>query len=508
MCSSSRLLLAYKGAEPAIGAARSDRLERWLLIALLALAAVLRFATLEHQSLWYDEAVTAVRVMHPSLSAMLSAVVHVENTPPLYYLLEWTWTRALGTGMFALRSLSACAGVGIVAVAWAIGRQLGSRRAAIILAAIVATNPLFVWYSQEARSYELFVLLAAIALLYFLRARQAPTTRNLAMWALASALALATFYFAIFLVLIEGALLLVAPAPNRRPPIALAADRRRLGAVAAVAAAGLALLPLLLAQHGRGLSWITNWPLHSRLEAVGYYYLVGESGRPLGHLVMLAALAPIAASLTLLPRLEPPARAGALLCAGIGVAAIVLPVLLALGGVDYLAPRYLVGVWVPISAALALVLAARASLAGVVLAVLICLANLGVYAAVLRRPQLQRGDWRGAAAVLRPAAPADRAVVVASIGATPLQYYLPSLTPLDAHARVKVSEVDLVGYAPLRHGATRPPARGFHLFRRRSIHGLVVLRFRSARPVSLPAQRLLADRPVNVDTEALAFSWR
>jgi len=305
-------------------------------------------------------------------------------------------------------------------------------------------------------------------------------------------------------VLIEGALLLVAPAPNRRPPIALAADRRRLGAVAAVAVAGLALLPLLLAQHGRGLSWITNWPLHSRLEAVGYYYLVGESGRPLGHLAMLAALAPIAAALTLLPRLEPPARAGALLCAGIGVAAIVLPVLLALGGVDYLAPRYLVGVWVPISAALALVLAARASLAGVVLAVLICLANLGVYAAVLRRPQLQRGDWRGAAAVLRPAAPADRAVVVASIGATPLQYYLPSLTPLDAHARVKVSEVDLVGYAPLRHGATRPPAAGFHLFRRRSIHGLVVLRFRAPRSVTIPAQRLLADRPVNVDTEALA----
>jgi len=487
----------------AISAARSEWLVRWPLIALLALAAVLRFATLEHQSLWYDEAVTAVRVLHPSLSATLSAVVHVENTPPLYYLLEWIWTRALGTGVFALRSLSACAGVGTVAVAWAIGRQLCSRRAAIILAAIVATNPLFVWYSQEARSYELFVLLAAIALLYFLRARQAPTTRNLAMWALASALTLATFYFAIFLVLIEGALLLVAPAPNRRPPIALAADRRRLGAVAAVAAAGLALLPLLLAQHGRGLSWITNWPLHSRMEAVGYYYLVGESGRPLGHLVMLAALAPIAAALTLLPRLEPPARRGALLCAGIGVAAIVLPLLLTLAGADYLAPRYLVGVWVPISAALALVLAARASLAGVVLAVLICLANLGVYAAVLRRPQLQRGDWRGAAGALRSAAP-DRAVVIAVIGAVPLQYYIPSLTPLNADTTVTVHEVDLVGYAPIRRAATRPPAAGFALVARRSIHGLVVLRFRAPRAVTIPAQRLLADRPVNVDTEALA----
>jgi len=488
---------------PTLGAARAERLQRWPLIALLALAAVLRFATLDHQSLWYDEAVTAVRVLHPSLSATLNAVSHGENTPPFYYLLEWVWTRALGTGMFALRSLSALAGVGAVAVAWAIGLQLGSRRAAIVLAAIIATNPLFVWYSQEARSYELFVLLAAIALLYFLRAREAPTARNLAIWALCSALALATFYFAIFLVLTQAVLLLLEPAPSHRGRFRLALDGR-LAAVAAVGAAALALLPLLLRQHGHGLGWITNWPLHGRLEAVGYYYLVGESGRPLGHLVMLAALAPIVAALALVPRLQAREREGAVLCAGIGVAAIVLPTLLALAGADYLAPRYLVAVYLPLSAALALVLAARSSRAGAILTALICLANLAVYAAVLRRPQLQRGDWRGAAALLRPGAPAERAVVVAAIGATPLQYYLPSLRPLDAHATVPVSEVDLVGYAPLRHGATRPPAPGLHLFARRSIHGIVVLRFRSQRPLAVPAQRLLAHRPVDVDTEALA----
>jgi mannosyltransferase len=488
---------------PAIGAARSAWLERMPLIALLLLAALLRGVTLDHQSLWYDEAVTAVRVLHPSLGATLSAVAHGENTPPLYYVLEWGWTRALGTGMFALRSSSALAGVGVVAVAWAIGRQLSSRRAAVILAALVATNPLFVWYSQEARSYELFVLLAAVALLFFLRARQEPSARNLTAWALASALALATFYFSIFLIVIEAALLLLRRAPAARPRIAIVRERGRLLAVAAVGAAGLALLPLLLQQHGRGLSWITNWPLHSPIEAIGYYYLVGESGRPLGHLVMLAALAPIAAALALVPKLAGRERAGAALCAGIGLAAIALPLLLALAGSDYLAPRYLVAAYVPLTAALALVLAARCSLAGALLAALICSANLAVYAAVLRRPQLQRGDWRSAAAVLRSGA-SDRALVVAAIGAAPLQYYLPSLTPLNAKATVAVREVDLVGYAPLRHGATRPPARGLRLVQRRTVHGIVVLRFRSARALRLPAQRLLEHRPVDVATEALA----
>src|ERR1700737_3893407 len=103
----------------------------WPLALLMALAAVVRFATLDQQSLWYDEAVTAVRVLHASLHSTLSAVAHVENTPPLYYLITWGWTRVLGTGVLALRSLSAAAGVATVALAWMIGRELGTRRAAI-----------------------------------------------------------------------------------------------------------------------------------------------------------------------------------------------------------------------------------------------------------------------------------------------------------------------------------------------------------------------------------------
>ncbi len=62
-------------------------------------------------------------------------------------------------------------------VAWAIGRELTGRRAtAIAAAAFVAVNPLFVWYSQEARAYGLFVLMSALAMLCFLRAQRAADT--------------------------------------------------------------------------------------------------------------------------------------------------------------------------------------------------------------------------------------------------------------------------------------------------------------------------------------------
>ena len=59
-------------------------------------------------------------------------------------------------------------------------------------------NPLFVWYSQEARAYALFVLLA-LAMLCFLRAEQEPTPRRMAAFAVSGALALLTHYFAVFL---------------------------------------------------------------------------------------------------------------------------------------------------------------------------------------------------------------------------------------------------------------------------------------------------------------------
>jgi mannosyltransferase len=482
----------YGPAAPAV--TRASALSAyWPLALLVALAALVRFATLDQQSLWYDEAVTAVRVLHPSLRSTLSAMVHVENTPPLYYMVAWGWTRVLGTGVFALRSLSAVAGVATVAVAWAIGRELGSRRAAIVLAAIVASNPLFVWYSQEARSYELFVLLASVTFLFFLRAHAAPTRRNLAVWALCSALALLTHYFAVFLVAAEAALLLRGRVR----------DRRILAAVGATAATGVALLPLIHAQGGRGTSWIANWPLGGRLEAIAQYYLLGESGRPLGRAILLLAALPILAALLLAPRLNQRERAGALLCAGVGAFAVLAPVALKLASVDYFVPRYLVAAYLPLSAALALLLATGGKRVGVALAMLVCAGNLLVVAAVDTRPQLQRGDWRGVADALRTG-PSQRAIVIAVIGALPLQYYQPQLAQLSRRQTVRVREIDLVGYPPLRAGAIRPPAAGFSLAVRSTIHGVAMLRFRAPRAMLISDRRLLSHRPVLVDTEALA----
>jgi uncharacterized membrane protein len=194
--------------EPVREAVRTRSRAFWVVAGLTVLAAGLRFATLGLQSYHHDEIVTASRVLRADLWHAMHAVGFSESAPPLYYLLAWPWTQLTGTGEFGLRSLSALAGVATVPVAYLIGAELRSRRAGLVAAALVAVNPMLIWYSQEARAYALLSLLTAVATLYFLRSLDRGGRRNLTAWGAASALALATHYFALFPLALEGLWLL------------------------------------------------------------------------------------------------------------------------------------------------------------------------------------------------------------------------------------------------------------------------------------------------------------
>ncbi|HMD57039.1 MAG TPA: glycosyltransferase family 39 protein [Solirubrobacteraceae bacterium] len=513
---------AGSGARPLAATARLPRW--WPLAAITLLAAALRLSTLDLQSFWYDEAFTPVHVLHPSLWATLRSVVHTENSPPLWYVIAWLDARVLGTGEVALRLPSALAGIATVPVAWEIGRELAGRRAAIGCALLVAVNPLFVWYSQEARVYSLFVFTSALALLCFLRAEREPTGRRMAAFAGAGALALLTHYFAVFM-LIPMALWLLCQRPLRRAA---------LPAIAALTVVGLALLPLIFAQGGHGTQWIGRWPLSERLLAIPQYYLLGPSGEPLGHGIELLVALPLLAAAglglwrlsgqpTAAPepavapapsrgrdgahaeghgqvhdRLEEgsartPERAASIV-AFVAGGGVLLPLLLAIFGADYLAPRNLVGAMIPLTALIVvLALAPQTGRAGAVLLALGAFGFAVITIDVDLSPRLQRGNWREVARVLRtpalasqgrasPRALRSRAITTVELGSAPLEYYLPGLHNLPAGSSVLVSEIDETGYAPLRASAGEPPAQGFRLLARLDVDGLIVYRFVSPLP--------------------------
>ena len=273
---------------------------------------------------------------------------------------------------------------------------------------------------------------------------------------------------------------------------------------ALVALAALALVPLVVAQGGHGTQWIGRWALSSRLVAIPGYFLLGGQSSDFGHGLLLACAVPMLIAIGLLPGLQPREwRAGGLVF-GIGVVSILVPLVLALAGADYLAPRNLIGSWIPLAAALAVVLAGeRAGVAGVVLTVLVCAAGLGIVLATDLVPRFQRANWSGVASSLRAGA-GDRAVVTVELGAAPLEYYLPQLRYVHPGQSLRVSEIDLVGYAPVRAAAATPITPAFRPAGRAVIDRLDVYRFVAARPQTLSEVQLRADRLTPTSSQVLA----
>jgi mannosyltransferase len=396
-----------------------------LLGGLVLLAVALRFATLGVQSLDADEGFTA-EIARKSLGGALSQVPHTESSPPLYYLLVWVWAKLFGTSPWGLRSLSALAGTALVPVVYAIGASLRSQRVGLIAAAFTAVAPLMVWYSQEARAYMLFALLTTTAFLFFVRGR-------LGLWALASAAALATHYFAVIVVVPMAAVLLWRRTPRAR------------WAVGAVLAAGLALLPLALYQSAHvSRPWAVGLSASDGLLATVQSFLVGITWTWLIHRPGVVVLGLLALAMAWRAR----RHREALLPAGIAAVALIVPFLTSLVGPKYFTPGNELPAW-PL---IAVVLAMGATR---VLAAATCVVMLAITLAVPFDSALQREDWRDLVGSLKPA---PRGVIVLNgfEDTRIVRYYLKRPSP-----PYLVPEIVVIGRpAEASFAFTQPPLPG------------------------------------------------
>lgn len=470
---------------------RPPRADVAIVTGLTVLAALLRFATLDAQSFAHDESVTAGRVLDPNFIQMLKEVAGGESTPPLYYAMAWFWSKLFGTGEVGLRALSALIGTAVAPVAYALGAKLASRRVGVVLCALVAVNPMLVWFSQEARAYSLLVLASAASVLLFAYALESPTRRRLALWAAASALTLATHYFG---------LLLVAP-----EAIWLCATWRRERdvrlAVGAVIAAGLVLAPVAVYQAlANRTSWIARIPLGDRLSDLADSFLAGPTGAQLAHVVPVAAVL-VGVGLALLAwRAEGRERDGARVAATLGLVVVLVPLGLILVGADRVLAKNLLPALVPLALVVAAGLGARRSgLLGTAATVGLCAVSVLVVIRVAGTPELQRVDWRRAAELVR--AGTSAAVVTPENGDNPLRLYL----GLDHDYEWEgvdppVQEVVVVGWAD--RGDPLPSLAGFKPTEQRELASLTVTRLHSNRPrrLQLPALvRLMPDEETDDD---------
>jgi mannosyltransferase len=435
-------------------AARARSRAFWIVAGLTLVAAALRFATLGAQAYHHDEIVTASRVLHGSFFQAMDAVGFSESAPPLYYALAWFWAQVTGTGELGLRSLSALVGVATVPTAYLIGIELRGRRAGLMAAALVAVNPMLLWYSQEARAYALLVLLCAVSLLYCLRALRGGSRRDFVLWGVASGLALASHYFAIFVVAVEAIWLLRRHGRESAPGLGI------------VALFGLALAPLAIHQMSYGhAEWIGNFTLGHRLWETAATFVSGETtdiiSRPQRPILALLPLALGLAALALVAiRGEREDRRGAAIPLSLSLAAVGIPLLLALlaPGKDFLLARNVLPALLPLLVAVAIgaTLPAARRLGTAIGAVLLAY-SLGFCVWANLSPDLQRPDWDVVAAeVGEPEAP--RATVTWVLGEASLRYYLSTeaiqVTPAEGYDWL-VHEIDLVS-----DGEVPPPPMG------------------------------------------------
>ncbi|MBS1679280.1 MAG: glycosyltransferase family 39 protein [Actinobacteria bacterium] len=456
------------------------------LVGLTAAGAAIRFIPLGIQSFHHDEVITVMRVIPGSFGHMLHEVKVSESNPPLYYVLAWGWAKAFGRDEWGIRSLSALFGALTVPLGYAIGRQLTSRRVGLVLTGLLAFNPMLIWYSQEARSYALLVFFGALSFLFFVRALDTRRGRDLALWAVASALAMGSHYFAFFAVGIEAVWLAVA-----------LRDRWKalLPALAAVGAVGASLLPLIAAQaNPKHIGWIADGALSTRFYQTGVSFLIGETGHIIGEpprvqYAVLPAIAVGLAALVVLAIGTRRERRGGALGLAVGLGVLALAGAAALVGKDYVVERNLLPALVPLAVVVALGLgAARVRLAGTLVAVALCSFWLAFDVYVTQTPNLQRLDFRGAAAALGPAR-APRAIVSWRLAGDPLRWYLEDGAMHWFGGPERVREVDLVGKRVVAEGRANLPAA----FRPAGVvrmGRLTIVRYVSPRPVMLHLKEL------------------
>lgn len=440
--------------------------------ALMLAAALVRFATIDVQSYWFDEALTA-KLLRLPLGDMLSQLPDTELTPPLYYVVAWPWAHVFGSGEAALRSLSALFGIATVPVAYHLARELiGTRGAALATAALVAFNPLLVWYSQEARPYALLVLLCALSMLFAVR-------RQVWWWALASALALLTHYFAAFLVVPEA--LWLAWVCRAYLPGVL------------VGLVGIALIPLAAHERSKiGTGYIEGFSLSRRAIGVPEDFLTGfvvkfDTTREQLLDAFALVVAGVGAGLAF-------RRQGVMLAAGAALCAAGIPLLLAIAGADFLNTRNVIAACVP-----ALIVVAAGLRRGVVV---LCAIGLACVVLVAADSTFHRENWRGIAEAMGHAR-VERVVVVPPVsGEVGLGVQVGGLSRLP-EGGAAVAEVDVVtprstelgGELSGRPARPQPPAPGFRLAERRYDHTFTLLRW-------------VAPKPVRVDPAGLAVAAR
>lgn len=205
---------------------------RVLLLGLTLLAYGRSIFWLDLKPLWWDESLSVQRVEQPLLDLLagalwisdrISSIRTIDQHPFFYFLVQGAVMAGAGIEEFAVRYASALAATLFVPAIWGLARwfvrrQLAPPATPWFAALLAATSPFLLWFGQEARPYALWATLTVIGVYLLLRATEAPALQRPAAagFVLVALLALATHYFAVFLLPFQVLVIMVWAWRGRR----------------------------------------------------------------------------------------------------------------------------------------------------------------------------------------------------------------------------------------------------------------------------------------------------
>jgi mannosyltransferase len=381
------------------------------------IGAVLALWGLGTESLWLDEA-TSLDLARMSPPAFWRQVTGPEINAIAYYLALRGWV-TFGTGEAWIRLLSALFAIATIPVVWMLGLRLFGEPRARIAALVLAANPFFIQFAQEARGYSLAMLLSAASTLAFVLALERSTFKRWVAWAVLAGVGLYAHLFTAFA--IAGQLLVAGTTASVDHGL-----RARLRPLASsTAAVALMAVPIVVVVATSGREHLAHIPAPTPFHIVRTGYFVTGGYPPLTIFIGLLTVAAAAATARAWRRQEltRPAELGSLL---VWVWLLVPPVMsLAISLVKPIFyARYLIVMLPAIAFVVAIGVASLrpARLAGAAVAIVAAVSLVGV---MVQAATLSKEDWRGAATVvLERAEPGDGIAFVSASVAKPFAYYV------------------------------------------------------------------------------------
>jgi Dolichyl-phosphate-mannose-protein mannosyltransferase len=229
----------------------SSGYQRWMLLGVFVIAALLWIGVAGRSGLWVDEVfslamATGHSLEHPAAAAdatqgdfvepdhavpaeefrrylkhdnppaspgrVVRAVLLSDTSPPLYYLLLYSWTLIFGTSDIVLRMFSIACSLACLPLLVAIARRTGGKGAVFASCVLFVCSPLSIYYSTEGRMYSLLWLcVLATTWASLVLQQRGGGVGMYALWIVASAAGFLTHYFFVFPWLAIVAYLLIRP---------------------------------------------------------------------------------------------------------------------------------------------------------------------------------------------------------------------------------------------------------------------------------------------------------